>query len=299
MCKVVKDYGIVAEKGSKTLNLQIVVIDKENKLALVSYKDGMSVNIRDLTKDDAKKLKELLEGYLGYKAKVVEENVSEEMSKIVHTLITVPSGDRNYQTALKEATKEDLEEAIKRMKADKNGRHSTRIKTCEAALNKASIKFTSKATKAEAKAEEKAKVITFPTEDKKPNIIQLKTEGDRSYGECVVKAKKEMEMFKDSDSQYVLEALLELCKVNGDFRNNFMREDKTYGGFMEYMFNAAKNGYCVKYGNVGWLDRDLGLGLAIDYYNADCDKMKKAENKAKEDKTNGKNKSKKKGRASA
>lgn len=290
MCKVVKDYGTVAEHGSKTLKLQIIKVNNENKVSLVSYKDGMTMSTREFTKEDAKKMKALLEDYLGYKAQPVtkEKDLS---SKNVHTLSNVPCNDVNYQTALRNASVAEIQEAIDVMKADVNGRHSTRIKACETALKKLE-KTKKNDNKEDGKEEkkEKADIITFPTEDRKPKIIPLKTEGNRSYGECVVKAKKEMEMFHDADSTYVLEGILELCKVDDDFRNNFMREDKKYGDFMKYMFEAAKNGYCVKYGNVGWLDRDLALGLAIDWYNADCEKMKATKKEAD------KNESKRKGK---
>lgn len=282
MCKVLKDYGVVADHGSKVLKLQ-KIMDGEKKLALVSYKDGMSVGYKEYTREDANKIKAYLEDYLDYKP-VSEPEVSETANgtaneNIIKSLTTLPSGDCNYQTLLRIATKEDLEQAIAIM--EKGGRHATRIKACQNALKKAkntkttTVKADNK-TKAEPKKEE-PKVVKFPTEDNKPKIIPLKTEGNRTYGECVVKLKKEAEMFKDSDSQYVIEGLLELAKVDGDFRNNLMRDDKSYGDFMEYMFKAAQNGYCVKYGNVGWLDRDLGLGLAIDYYNADTEQMKAEE----------------------
>ena len=91
MCKVIKDYGIVAEKGNKNLNLQTISnIKKEKRLALVSYRDGMSVNITDITVE-ARKLKELLEEYLDYKT---PEKVKEEVKwskDIVRSLITLPA----------------------------------------------------------------------------------------------------------------------------------------------------------------------------------------------------------------
>lgn len=293
MCKVLTDYGIVADHGSKVLKLQkILGNDKEKTLALVSYKDGMSIGYQSFTREDASKIKEYLEKYLDYKPVVKEKE-----RDIVKTLTTLPSGDCNYQTALRNATEADLYCAIAKMKMD-GGRHATRIKACENALKKINSKSETVAEKKVKPPKEEKKIVQFPTE--KPKIIPLKTKGDRTYEECVEKLNKEAEMFKDSDSQYVIEGLKELAKVDADFRNNIMREDKTYGGFMEYMFECAKNGYCVKYGNVGWLDRDLGLGLAIDYYNADCDKMKEeeeAKNKAEAEARKKELDSKKKGTA--
>lgn len=316
--KTIKVYGVVADHGSKQLKLQTIFEDKKKKLVLVSYRDGMSVNVTDIT-EEAKELKRLLEEYLGYKTPKPEDNIEDE---VIHGLCHLPAGDCNYP--VDKANEEQLRQAIEIMKKS-DGKHATRIKACETALNRLNkaniaktasiIQMTAKnATKSPtARIEDEikegdsdnAKVIQFPTEDKRPKVVKLITNGSHTYEECEAKLDSEASMFKDADSQYVIEGLKELCKVDGDFRNNLMREDKTYGGFMEYMFKAARNGYCVNYGNVGWIDRDTGLGLAIDYYNNDEEKQKAIEeekkrlekakaDKAKEAKANGKKKSTKK-----
>lgn len=277
MCKVIKDWGCVAEHGSKQLKLQTITnLQKEKRLALVSYKDGMSVNITDITVE-AKELKRLLEEYLDYKT---PEKKPE--NKIVRVLTTVPCNDVNYKTALEQATIDDLTEAIKLMQNSSG--NTTRIKVCQTALNKLNKANTKSQKGSEKKEEKKAKILTFPTEDKRPKVIVLVTEGTATYEECEAKLNAEAETFKDADSQYVIQGLLELCRVDQDFRNNVMRKDKSYGGFMEYMYKAAQKGYCVKYGNVGWVDRDTGLGLAIDYYNNDEKAVKEQEKKDKDKK---------------
>lgn len=280
--RIAKDYGVVVNRGSREYRLQK---EKGSEgISLVSYRDGMSVGSMEFTKAEAKALQKLLADHLGWKA---PERKSEEVSDVVKSLTSLPTSDCGYATALCKATKTDLEQAIEIMK--KGGRNATRIKACENALKRIEQGKKVSTKKAEvkvepAKVEEKPKIVEFPTEDKRPQIIKLQqTSEARTYGECVAKLKKEAEMFKDSDSQYVIEGLLELCKVDEDFRNNLMREEKTYGGFMEYMFKAAQNGYCVRYGNVGWVDRDLGLGLAIDYFNADSEKMEAEEKKKREE----------------
>lgn len=310
--KVIKDYGAVAEYGSKALRLQTI---NDNRLALVSYKDGMSVNVTDIT-DEAKPLKRILENYLGYKKSVVKATAPKvatqkkattpkktEDNKTIKTLTTLPFNDGNFISALKGATDTEIKEAIDLMEKS-GGRHSTRIKACNAELKRRSkgakpttqdakvVDIVTKIneamkkeqTKTAAAPKKEADIISFPTEDKRPQIIKLETNGNRTYGECEVKISKEMEIYKnDSDSMYVMEGLLELCKTDKDFRNNFMRKEKTYGGFIEYMFKAAQNGYCVRQGDVGWIDRDTGLQLAIDYYNADTEKMQAIEEKKREE----------------
>lgn len=315
--RIVKDWGCVAEHSSKALKLQTIVNNaKEKTLALVTYKDGMNVSAMEFSKAEAKELRRLLAEELGIDLTPKVEN------EIVHSLTTLPSTDINYQTALREATPEQLKEAIKLM-TESGGRHATRIKACQNALNKVDSKITELSAKAkkevlkaiEDEPKQTAKIIKFPTPEDKPKIIKLETEGNASYEDCEAKLNKEAEVFKDPDSQYVIEGLKELCKVDGDFRNNVMRKEKTYGGFMEYMEKAARNGYCIKYGNIGWIDRDTGLGLALDYYNADSEKMEaeekkkreeeaakrkaEAEKKKKEAKANGKKNTAKKGRTAS
>lgn len=287
MCKVLRDYGTVAGRGSKELKLQTITnFDKEKRLALVSYKDGMSVNITDIT-DEAKKLKELLEGYLDYKTPEKVKEVVNYNKDNVHALTTLPALDGNYKGALAKSSDEDIEEAVKQMQ--KGGAHATRIKVCQAELkrrNKANTKPQTVSEKATPKAEKKkeeAKIIPFPTEDKKPQIIPLKTEGESTYGECAAKLLMETKELQDADNRYVITGLLELLKIDGDFRNNFMRKEKSYAGFEEYMFDAVQKGYCGRKGNMAWLDKDSALGLAIDYFNADLDTMKAEEEKKREE----------------
>lgn len=284
--KVLKDYGAVISRGSKELKLQMIQnTDKEKRLALVSYKDGMSTRVTDIT-NEAKELKRLLEDYLGYKTEKKTADIV-PFNDTIRTLTSLPANDTNYHSTLKKATREEIELAIETMKAS-NGKHATRIKYCESELaikhRETKENKTSTIPPKPTEKKDNKKVITFPTEDKKPKTIPLKSNGEHTYEECAAKLDKEVEMFKDLDSQYVIEGLKELCKVDVDFRNNVMQEDKTYGGFMEYMYKAAQNGYCVRYGNVGWIDRDTGLGLALDYYNADIKKMEAEEEKKRKEK---------------
>lgn len=279
-CKIIKDYGVVADHDGKQLKLQLVSwYGNEPKYDLRPWSGDYGMKGMVFEEDTLRNLQKVLHEFC-------DSHPVEEKSN-VKTLTSLPATDCNFSTALNSATTEELEKAIEQMK-DKPG-NKTRISSCEKALKKAGSKTTktqeTRAVEApvEEKKPEEKKVVQFP--QAKPEIIKLdSSNGSHTYGECVVKLKKEMEQFTDSDSQYVIEGLLELCKVDADFRNNVMREDKTYGGFMEYMYKAAQSGYCVRYGNVGWLDRDKGLGLAIDYYTADIEKMEAEEQKRREEK---------------
>ena len=138
-------------------------------------------------------------------------------------------------------------------------------------------KTTTKTTKAKTtKAEPKAD--TKPQAKKKDNIIEfakarpdvkvrMALDEQATIEECIEKIEKEKAIYKDSDSQFVLDGLLEMCKVNGNFRNNFMRENKTYSGAFTYFSNLARQGYAHKINGVSFMDNNLALGFAMDYYN--------------------------------
>ena len=122
-------------------------------------------------------------------------------------------------------------------------------------------------------------VVQFPGE--KPKIIELpKTNGKATVLECREKLNKEREIYKDGDSQYVIDKLLELCDKSQDFRNNVMRDDKSYADGFKYMFEQVRNGYCLKVSDgVQYLDNDLAFALFVDYFN--MDKAAMDEEKAK------------------
>ena len=117
------------------------------------------------------------------------------------------------------------------------------------------------------KTEEKPKnVIEFPKP--KEEIEKLVTEGHATYAECITKIEGYKAIYKDADSQYVLDGILELCKVDKNFRNNVMREDKDFEGAFDYMADMCQKGYAYRKGNnYAFIDRDTGLGFAIDYFN--------------------------------
>ena len=203
-----------------------------------------------------------------------------EVGSRVHSLTSLPAGDCNYQTALREASKDEIRQAIEIMNENPAG-NKTRISLCEKALNgtgrrgrpkkELSEKLSTSATVSGEVKEKKDNIIQFPTA--KPEIVPLpKSDGSHTYDECEQKLNKEREIFKDQDSAYVIDGLLELCKVNADFRNNVMRDDKSYA--FKYFADKARGGYAVKYEGVAYLDNNLALGLAMDYFNADEEAMK-------------------------
>lgn len=126
--------------------------------------------------------------------------------------------------------------------------------------------------KAEPKAEEKAEpkknnVIEFAKARPKVNV-RMALDETATLEECKAKIEREKAIFKDSSSYYVLEGLLKMCEASENFRANFMRENKTYMGAFKYFMNLAKEGYAHRMDGVAYLDDDLALGMAMDYYNS-------------------------------
>lgn len=132
---------------------------------------------------------------------------------------------------------------------------------------KSEVKSTEKTVveKPKTKKKKDADIIQFPKE--RPNIVKIKTSGNATYEQCEEKLNKEREKFPDADSNYVIDGLLELCKVDADFCNNVMLKEKTYKDAFKYMEDMARKGYAYKMGNMAFLDRDMGLAMCIDYFN--------------------------------
>lgn len=131
-------------------------------------------------------------------------------------------------------------------------------------------------------APKKENIIEFPKP--LPEIKKVVTKGNATYADCVKKLGKDKAVFVDDDSQYVIDGLLELCKVDADFCNNVMREGKDFSGALNYMADMCRKGYGYKAKNWGFVDKNLGLSMAIDYFNSeDAPKTEivKTETKAK------------------
>ena len=228
--KVIKDYGTVANHNGVELKLQLVSWNgNEAKFDLRAWRNGYAMGGLTMTKDEVETLGILInEQNLRLIDKVEEKEVVETPKK-------------------KRGRPAKVEEKKSVIPAD-----------IQAKLD--ALKATSK------KTEEKPKnVIEFPKP--KEEIEKLVTEGHATYAECITKIEGFKAIYKDSDSQYVLDGVLELCKVDKDFRNNVMRNDKDFEGALDYMADMCRQGYGYKKGNYGFMDRDMGLGFTIDYFN--------------------------------
>lgn len=305
--------GTIPQSG----NYCIKVIPNEYGFNIVQYNGNFGIKRVNLNAEEMEKLRELLSERIGEEPinapdepenEEGEEDTEptssyelyrdkDENENIIHNLTAIPVNDVSYP--LNKANAEQLREAIKRMEADKNGHHKTRLTRCKAKLKqleskesyakeveklqtpkevpakvtttKVAEKVTTETAKTPAK---KAEIIEFPKKDT-TEIVRLKPTGENhTYEEVEEKLNKERQMFNgDSDTDYVIDGLLEHCNSDQEFLDNVMRPDKSYMGALQYFANKAKDGYGTKVNLKGgygvMMNADTALKYAIDYFNSE------------------------------
>ncbi len=182
------------------------------------------------------------------------------------------SSDEGEQLTLNLPTEEPKEEPKEEVKTDPDKSKSEKSKAYEE-YKKAKAEKLAKTVKnvTEKKPEEKKaeakkdNIVIFPK--KRPEVKVAITDGNFTFEDCQKKLEEERKIFCDSDSQFVIDGLLEMCKVNQNFRNNLMRKDKTYSGAFKHFTEMARNGYALEYDGVTYLDNNIALGFAMDYFN--------------------------------
>lgn len=202
------------------------------------------------------------------KPKTEEQSKVNEEFNVIDILVTVPESDINFKTALEKASMTQVNLAIIRLKARK-GNHKTKLKILNDKLKKKNITVPSSESKPKTVSDTKTaaakpKDVKKLDESKRIKLEPYQATGNHTYEEC---EKKLTTDYEDEDSLYCIEKLRELCKENADFRNNVMREDRSFEGAFEYMSKCAKNGYCYKRGNASYIPREVGFKLMVDYFN--------------------------------
>jgi len=263
--KIIKEYGTIAKHDDITLELKLISWNggrarydlrpwKNSKDPKTKQTTKYAMKGLTLSKDELRKLGELIRSLKG------TAFTKESFLKIVENI----KKDNPIETK-------------------KRGRPAKTIETKDEVEDEDEddVKEETKPTN----------IIQFPKP--RPEIKKAVTSGNATYADCEEKLGKDKEMFVDSDSQYVLDGLLELCKVDQNFRNNVMREGRDFTGVMTYMKDMCQKGYGYKGNGWGWVDRNLGLGLAIDYFNLENEpNPKKTDPKPKKSKSNPKKKRK-------
>lgn len=265
------DYtDLILETLDDGTQLKIQYIDRlqngNKKYELRFWKDGKDVKGISLTDTEVANLKEML-----INENPVEVSPPKETTVLdtINILVSVSCDDKNFKSALEKASKSEINIALIRAKVKKNNK--TRVKILENALKKADNKKNTVVQKTPKKLES----VKTLDETKKIQLEKFQATGNYTYEECEKKLQSD---FEDEDTKYCIVKLRELCEQDADFRNNVMREDRTFEGAFNYMYDSARNGYCYKRGKVSYVPREVGLQLMIDYFNG---KEKKKDDKTK------------------
>lgn len=89
------------------------------------------------------------------------------------------------------------------------------------------------------------------------------------------KLEAELEIYRDGDSKYVVEKLIERCEKDKDLLNAIMLPHKSYDKAFQYFFECSRTvGYKMPHGNMVYLDNDKAVNLSVEYFKKD-DKAEK------------------------
>lgn len=95
------------------------------------------------------------------------------------------------------------------------------------------------------------------------------------------KLEAELEIYRDGDSKYVVEKLIELCGTDKELLVAVMLPHKSYDKAFQYFYECSRTvGYKMPHGNMVYLDNDRAVKLSVDYFKRDdAASAKKAEKK--------------------
>lgn len=84
------------------------------------------------------------------------------------------------------------------------------------------------------------------------------------------KLEAELEIYRDGDSKYVVEKLVELCQKDKALLEAIMLPHKTYGKAFQYFYQQSRTvGYQMPHGNLVYLDNDAAVKLSVEYFKKD------------------------------
>lgn len=105
------------------------------------------------------------------------------------------------------------------------------------------------------------------------------------------KLEEELKIYRDGDSKYVIDKLIELCRTDQVLLNAIMLPHKSYDKAFQYFYKKSRNvGYKMPHGNMVYLDNDKAVELSVEYFKLDDSAQKKEKTQRNEQiKTQGKN----------
>lgn len=81
------------------------------------------------------------------------------------------------------------------------------------------------------------------------------------------KLEEELKIYKDGDSKYVVDKLIELCNTDAVLLNAIMLPHKSYDKAFQYFYEKSRNvGYKMPHGNMVYLDNDKAVKLSVEYF---------------------------------
>lgn len=81
------------------------------------------------------------------------------------------------------------------------------------------------------------------------------------------KLEAELKIYRDGDSKYVVEKLIEKCETDKDLLNAIMLPHKSYDNAFQYFYQKSRTvGYKMPHGNMVYLDNDSAVKLSIEYF---------------------------------
>lgn len=111
-----------------------------------------------------------------------------------------------------------------------------------------------------------------PEEMIKAGLLLQDKEPKQCYSVEAVKEKLEAELniYKDGDSKYVVEKLIELCQSDQKLLECIMLPHKSYDKAFQYFYNKSRTvGYTMPHGNMVYLDNDKAVELSVEYFKKD------------------------------
>lgn len=84
------------------------------------------------------------------------------------------------------------------------------------------------------------------------------------------KLESELKIYRDGDSKYVVEKLIEKCETDKELLNAIMLPHKSYDNAFRYFYQKSRTvGYKMPHGNMVYLDNDSAVKLSIEYFKRD------------------------------
>lgn len=84
------------------------------------------------------------------------------------------------------------------------------------------------------------------------------------------KLEAELEVYRDGDSRYIVEKLVEMCRKDKALLEAIMLPQKSYDKAFQYFYQRSRIvGYKMPYGNLVFLNNDTAVKLSVEYFKTD------------------------------